>query len=269
MDTVKSKDGTRIAYDRRGSGPPLLLVDGAFCSRAFGPMGKLAPLLAERYTVYWYDRRGRGDSGDAADYAVERELEDLAALVDVMGEAPGIYGSSSGAVLALRAAAAGIPARKLALFEPPLALDGTHRPDPLDYRERIAEHLFAGRRADAVKLFMKVVGVPAIGIFVMRLIPGVWSSLRAVAHTLPHDFAILGDTQSGGPMPDELVQRMASITAPTLMLAGGKSPAWMHHAADCVARGIGGATLRVVPGQDHNVAAKAIAPILTEFFAQG
>jgi pimeloyl-ACP methyl ester carboxylesterase len=266
VDTVKSKDGTRVAYDRRGAGPPVLVVDGAFCSRAFGPMGKLAPRLAERFTVYSYDRRGRGDSEDAAEYAVEREVEDLAALVDAIGEPPGIYGTSSGAVLALRAVAAGIPARKLALFEPPLALDGTHRPTPPDFRERIAAHLSAGRRGDAVKVFMRVVGVPAIGLFMMRLIPGVWSSLRAAAHTLPYDFAVLGDTQSGGPMPDELVEQMAAIAAPCLVLVGGKSPPWMHHAVERVTEGIRGATRRVVPGQDHNVAAKAVAPILIEFF---
>jgi pimeloyl-ACP methyl ester carboxylesterase len=266
MKSVQSKDGTRIAYEQLGSGPPLVLVDGAFCYRGFGPMPKLAPLLAEQFTVFFYDRRGRGESTDTSPYAVEHEIDDLAAIVDAAGGAASLYGVSSGAALALLAVASGVRATRLAVYEPPFSLDGTRHPDPPDYRERIASMIAAGQRDDAVKLFMKVVGAPAFVIFMMRLLPNVWPKLRAVAHTLPYDLTILGDTQRGAPLPVELRDRLASIAAPTLSLVGGKSPAWMHHAATVVSEAVPRASLAVIPGQDHNVAAKALAPHLLEFF---
>jgi pimeloyl-ACP methyl ester carboxylesterase len=267
MNSVTSKDGTSIAYERLGSGPPVILVDGAFCNRSFGPMRALAGRLAPQFTVVYYDRRGRGDSGDAPAYAVDREVEDLAALVEAVGGDPCIYGTSSGAVLAARAVAAGVKARKLAVYEPPLALDGTHHPDPPDFVERIATMLRADRRGDAVKLFMKVVGVPRMGILFMQLIPGVFRNLKRSAHTLPHDFAILGDTQRGGPLPAELEQALDAIRVPTLAMAGGKSPAWLKHAATRVAEAVPGCRMEVVPGQNHNASAKAIGPVLAQFFA--
>lgn len=266
MKTTRSKDGTSIAYEQLGSGPPVVLVDGAFCRRAFGPMADLAALLASRFTVFHYDRRGRDDSGDTAPYAPEREVEDLAAIVEKAGGAPCLYGISSGAALALRAVGSGVPVKKLAVYEMPFSLDGQHTPDPPDFREQIGAMLAAGKRDGAVKLFMKVVGVPSFGIFFMRLMPNVWPKLRAVAHTLPYDFAVLGDTQRGGPLPDEFRTKLEAISVPTVTLAGGKSPPWMHHAARKVADTVKGATFRVVPGQDHNVSAKAMAPVLTEFF---
>jgi pimeloyl-ACP methyl ester carboxylesterase len=275
MKTTTSRDGTTIAYEEVGSGPPLVLVDGAFCRREFGPMPQLAPLLARQFTVFHYDRRGRGDSGDTAPYAVEREIEDLAAIVKVAGAgspaAPQgsvfLYGTSSGAALAMLGAASGPPVRKLVLYEPPFSLDGTRRPDPPDFREQIAAMISANQRDRAVKMFMKVVGAPSFAIFIMRLLPNVWPKLRAVAHTLPYDFAVLGDTQTGGPLPPQLRQKMASISAPTLAVAGGKSAPWMHYAAKTVSETIPRASFRVVPGQDHNVAAKAIAPVLIDFFS--
>lgn len=266
MKTVTSKDGTRIAYVQHGSGPPLLLVDGAMCSTTFGPMPKLAPRLSDRFTVVHYDRRGRGDSGDQPQYAVEREIEDVQALVNALGGEAYVYGTSSGAVLAARAVAAGVKAKGLVLHEPPLSLDGTRHPDPADFREQIGRAVAEGRRGDAVKMFMRVVGVPAIGIFFMRIIPGVWRPATAVAHTLPYDFAVLGDTQSGGPFPDELAAALARIEVPTMVLVGGKSPPYLHHAAKSVADRIRGAQVRVLPGQTHNVDAKAIAPVLRERF---
>lgn len=267
MSFVTSLDGTRIGYAISGKGPPLLLVDGAFCSRKFGPMPTLAPLLAPHFTVITVDRRGRGESGDTAPYAVERELEDLKAVAATVDGPLFVYGTSSGAVLAARAVAAGLPTAKLVLHEPPLALDGTHAPAPADFREQITAHLADGRRSEAVKLFMRVVGVPGVGVFFMRLMPSVWNPLAAAAHTLPYDFAVLGDTQSGGPMPEELAATLSSIRAPTLLLVGGKSPPWMHHAAKRVAEHVVGSTVRVLPGQAHNVAAKSVAPALIEHFS--
>jgi pimeloyl-ACP methyl ester carboxylesterase len=269
MSTVSSKDGTPIAYERRGAGPPVLLVDGAFCYRGFGPMPKLADALAAKHTVVLFDRRGRGESGaGSGPYAVEREIEDLEALLDLIGEPTHVYGVSSGAALALRATARlGDRVRRLVVYEPPFALDGTHHPVPADFREQIAERLRAGDRDSAVKLFMRAVGVPGFAIGMMRWMWWVWPKLRRVAHTLPHDFATLGETQSGGPLPDELRAVLAAIRVPTLALAGGKSPPWMHHGVKTVASTVPGARFDVVPGSDHNVAAAAVAPLLLHAFA--
>ncbi len=273
MKTVTSKDGTSIAYEELGSGPALVLVDGAFCRRTFGPMPALAAALAKHFTVFHYDRRGRGDSTDTKPYAVEREVEDLAAVVaKAAASANGsgsvlMYGISSGAALAIRGAGAGLPVSKLAVYEPPFALDGTHTPAPADFREQIATMVAEDRRSDAVKMFMTVVGAPAFAIFFMRLLPNVWPKLRAVAHTLPYDFAVLGDTQGGGALPGELREKLEAIKAKTLAMAGSKSPNWMHHASKKIAKTVSSGSFQVVPGQDHNVSAKAMAPVLTAFFA--
>lgn len=272
MQKVISKDGTSIAYEKRGSGPPLLLIDGAFCSRSFGPMPDLAKALSDRFTVVHYDRRGRGDSGDASAgdlaHVVDREIEDVDALVAALGGEACVYGISSGAMLALRAVAAGrFKATRLALYEAPLSLDGTNHPQPADWIEQIHGFVKNGQRGDAVKLFMRVVGTPRFAIFMMsNLMPKVWKNLCAVAHTLPHDFALLGDTQRGGPVPQELVTTMARVRTPTLVLSGGKSPPYMKHTAEVLAKGVVDGTSAVVPGQDHNVSAKAMAPVLAEFF---
>ena len=264
---VTSKDGTRLAISRLGAGPALVLVDGALCRRGFGPMVTLAPLLAKQFSVVHYDRRGRGESGDAEGYSIEREIEDLAAVVESMGEVPSLYGTSSGAMLAARAVADGVKVKRLVLHEPPLALDGTHQPEPADLQQQVARALADDRRGDAVALFMKSVGVPGIGRFMMRLIPGVWSGLTPSAHTLPYDFAMLGDTQRGVPLPRDVQAVFHAIDVPTRVLVGGKSPAWMHHAVKRVAQEIPGADVHELPGQQHNVAAKAVAPQLVSFFA--
>lgn len=266
MKTTTSMDGTKIAYEQMGSGPPLILVDGACCSRSFGPMPKLAPLLADRFTVIHYDRRGRGDSGNALPYAREREIEDLQALFAVVGGSAYLYGTSSGAVLAARTAPT-VNVKGLMLYEPPLSLDGTRFPNPPDFRERIAGAIAEDRPGDAMKIFMKVVGVPAFGILFMQLMPGVWKPMKKVAPTLNYDFAILGDTQSGGPMPQELVDTLASIRAPTMVMFGGKSPPYMAHAAKRVAELIPNARTSTLAGQDHNVSEKAMAPAIAALFA--
>lgn len=261
---VDSKDGTRIAYEKTGTGPAVILVDGAFCHRRFGPMPKLAPLLAKSFTVITYDRRGRGESGDTPPYAVEREIEDLRALVDVAGGSASLVGLSSGAVLAMRAAAASIGVDRLALYEPPLVVAGAPEPVPPDRADEILAHVDAGRRSEAVATFMRMVGAPALMIPIMRLMPGVWSKLKAVAHTLPYDFAVLGDTGAGKPLPAELDAAMGSIKAATLVGVGGKSPAYMRHIAETMARTIPGAKLQVLDGQTHNVDPKALAPVLAK-----
>jgi len=264
---VKSRDGTSISYEKLGRGPAVVLVDGALCRRAFGPMADLAKALAPKFTVFYYDRRGRGDSGDQAAYEPARELEDLAAVVNATGEAPCLYGTSSGAALVLRAAASGVPVGKLAVFEVPFMLDGSHVPEPRNFRERIGAMLQRGDRRGAVKLFLRIVGVPAFGVFMMSLLPNVWPKLCAVAHTLPYDFELLGDTQRGDSLPADWRALMTSIEASTLALVGSKSSAWMQHAMKVVAEVVPQATLRVIPGVNHNVSAKAMAPRLIEHFA--
>jgi pimeloyl-ACP methyl ester carboxylesterase len=262
MNRVISKDGTPIAFERSGSGPALILVDGALCYRAFGPMPQLAPLLARHFTVYTYDRRGRGESGDTPPYAVEREIEDIAALVEEAGGSAYVYGVSSGAALALEAANRIGGIAKLALYEAPFIVDATRPPVSADYWAQITASIAAERRADALKLFMKLVGMPGFLIALMRVMPA-WSKLKAVAHTLAYDGAIIQDNQRGEPLP---AGRWSSVTIPTLAVAGGKSPAWMRNAMLAVAEALPYAKHSTLAGQTHMVKPKVLAPMLVEFF---
>ena len=264
---VVSRDGTRIAYETTGEGPAVILVDGAFCHRGFGPMPKLASLLAPHARVVTYDRRGRGASGDTAPYAVAREVEDLRALVDAVGGAASLVGLSSGAVLAARAAAAGIGVGRLALYEPPLVLRDAPAPRPPDNADAIRALVAEGRRGDAVKLFMRTVGMPAFLIPLMRVMPGVWPKLTAVAHTLPYDFDVLGDTGAEKPLPDELAQALRAVRAPTLAMVGGKSPPYMRHAVETMAKLIPDARVETLDRQTHNVDPKVLAPAIAQFLS--
>jgi pimeloyl-ACP methyl ester carboxylesterase len=261
VNNVVSKDGTAIAFDRIGHGSPVILVDGALCHRAMGPGGPLAKLLAPHFTVFTYDRRGRGDSGNTPPYALERELEDLEALVSEAGGSVFLWGVSSGAVLALAAANCLGGIKKLAVYEAPFIVDDSRSTTEDDW-VRISEAVAADRRHDAVKLFMKSVGMPAFAIALIRLTP-VWSKLKAVAHTLPYDGAIVQDNQRGKPLP---ANGWASVTVPTLVMDGGKSPAWMRHANRSLASVLPNAQYRTFEGQTHMVKAKAHAPTLVEFF---
>lgn len=259
MAEATSRDGTRIAFERSGRGPAVILVDGALCSRAAGPMRPLAALLAPRFTVYAYDRRGRGESGDTQPFAVEREVEDLAALIDTAGGAAGVYGASSGAALALRAASQlGPKIRKVAGYEAPYDADPAARQRLRAYAMDLGEALAAGRRGDAVALFMTLVGTPADHVAGMRRSP-YWSALEAVAPTLAYDSAILGD----GAPPLDLA---ASIAAPALLLNGGASLAFMGASADALAKVMPRAQRRILPDQRHDASAEALAPVLAEFF---
>jgi len=261
MNKVISKNGTAIAFDRLGKGQPIILVDGALCSRSFGPMSKLAPLLAENFTVINYDRRGWGDSGDTKPYTVEREIEDLEALIKEAGGSTYLLGLSSGAALALRAAASVRHVTKLALYEPPFVAmgDNGHQP-PADHEAQLNQLISSGRPGDAVKFFLtKVVGFPVIFFFVIRLLP-VWSKLKAVAPSLPYDAAVMGDYS----LPAKVV---ASVTVPTLVIGGEKSQVELHRAVRAVADVLPDASCRMLKGQTHNVSVKVLAPVLMEFFA--
>src|SRR5688500_907857 len=209
MGTVTSKDGTTIVYDKLGTGDAVILTGGALVARA--AHAGLAQLLAQDFTVFNYDRRGRGDSGDTPPYAVEREVEDIAAVIDAAGGSACLYGTSSGSVLALEAAASGLPVTKLALWEPPFVLDEKARP-PADQVERYNEMIAEGRRGDAVEYFMsRVVGLPPEFVAQARAQP-FWEAQEALAHTLAYDATIMGDYS----LPTE---RAGAVTAPTLVIA--------------------------------------------------
>jgi pimeloyl-ACP methyl ester carboxylesterase len=262
MKNVQSKDGTAIAYDQTGEGPAVILVDGALCYRAFGPMEGLSALLKPHFTVYRYDRRGRGDSSDTQPYAVEREIEDLEVLIKEAGGSAFVYGISSGAALALEAAPKlGDRIKKLALYEPPYNSDDTARRASREYTRQLRELLATNRRGDAVALFMKLVGMPADQLEGMRLAP-MWPMLEAVAPTLAYDDAVLGED---GSVP---TGRAASVAVPTLVMNGGASYAFMHDTAEALAKAIPNAKHRTLEGQTHEVAAEVIAPALVEFFTR-
>ncbi|MEV0804232.1 alpha/beta hydrolase [Kribbella sp. NPDC050281] len=257
--TVVSKDGTTIAYDKRGEGPALVLVDGALCGRSQGPMPALAETLASSFTVYNYDRRGRGDSGNADTYEVEREIEDLAAVIEAAGGSAYVYGSSSGAALALRAAAAGLAIEKVVAFEPPFVVDDSRKQIPATW----VQDLEAREPADAVRYFMTtVIGLPGPMVTMMKLMPA-WKHLKAMAPTLPYDARVVGGNVAGRPLD---ASQWAAIGVPALVVNGGKSPAWMKTSVRALADAVPGAEHREIPGQNHLIKATAIAPVLTGFF---
>jgi pimeloyl-ACP methyl ester carboxylesterase len=260
--TVTSRDGAPIAFTRAGEGPPLVLVDGAFCHRGMGPSSPLAALLARSYSVFTYDRRGRAESGDNPPYAVERELEDLETLIEEAGGSAYVWGISSGAALALEAARRGAGITKLALYEPPFIVDDSRPPIPADIASQLSDLVAADRRDDAVRLFLRHMGAPRIVIALMRRLP-LWPKLRRVAHTLPYDMTIVAPYQRGAALPAD---RWENVAVPTLVMVGGKSPAWLHHSAQALAGLLPNASLRVVEGQTHNVKAKSLVLPLREFF---
>jgi alpha-beta hydrolase superfamily lysophospholipase len=264
MESVISRDGTTIAYDRAGEGPPVILVGGAFSYRRFPKTVALAEQLAGRFSVINYDRRGRGDSTDVRPYSVQREIDDLAALIDAAGGSASLWGWSSGAVLALRAAASGLGVERLALYEPPAIVDETHPRPPSDFARRLDEYLGSGDRSGAVRYYMTN-GMRAPGLFVslMRLLP-VWSRLEAVAHTLPYDWALIAELMSGRPLAPH---DWAGVPAPTLVMSGSKSPALLRQAAAAVAQALPDAQHRVLAGQGHNPSMKVQARVLDEFLA--
>ena len=263
-ETVRSGDGTEIAYEVTGGGPPLILVDGALCFRGQGPCRPLAKELARDFTVYIYDRRGRGESGDAAGYSPALEIDDLAALIKRAGGSAAVAGISSGAVLALEAANSGLPITRVALYEAPFFVDGSRKPAPVDLREQLRGLVAEDRRADAVRLFMKTVGVPGFVVALMRFMPA-WGTLKSVAHTLPYDFAFLEGLQAGRPLPEG---RWDNVTVPALVLDGGKSPAWMRSGMAQLATRLPNAEHRTLPGQTHMVKAPVLAPVLAGFLGR-
>ncbi|MDT0608669.1 alpha/beta fold hydrolase [Streptomyces lancefieldiae] len=261
---VVSADGTEIAFEQSGSGPAVVLVASALADRS--DTAKLAALLAQDFTVINYDRRGRGASGDADAYAPDREVEDIAALIEHVGGSASLFGSSSGAVLALRAAAAGVNVDRLALYEPPFVVAEGDAGPPRDLARQITALLAEGRHGDAVKYFMtKVQGMPGIAVTFMRCMPKTWANLTELARTLPYDIAVMGDTQQGEPLDAE---EWKGATVRTRVLTGGRSPAAFQRAARAVTEILPQADHRTLPGLNHGavvMAPKKIAPRITEF----
>jgi pimeloyl-ACP methyl ester carboxylesterase len=258
MEKVTSKDGTIIAYDKTGNGPALILVLGALNSRKSG--AKLAKLLAARFTVISYDRRGRGNSTDTLPYSPQREVEDIAALIGVDGEPVNLYGHSSGAALTLEAAInLGKNIRKLAIYEVPFTLDDNTRKAANEYYKILKVLLADGRKDDAVALFVQSVGVSEKQIQAMMRLP-MWKGLVKLAPTLAYDSEVLGE---GHALP---ASRLSHITIPTLVMHGGAGAPFMRDAAKAVCEAIPLAQLRTVADQTHGVSPKALAPVLEEFF---
>ncbi|MFJ8784815.1 alpha/beta fold hydrolase [Streptomyces sp. NPDC102476] len=253
-----SRDGTPIAYERTGNGPAVILVSGAMSTG--GTVAPLAVPLSERFDVTVYDRRGRGASGDTAPYAVAREVEDLAALIEAAGGEACLCGVSSGGALVLEAAASGLPVRRVAVYETPYAdfLDGGAEHNA-EYTEKLTAALAEGRRGDAVELFLRLTGMGEEMIQGARQSP-MWPGMEAVAPTLAYDNSVM----AGGLVPRD---RLASITVPLLAVAGGASPEWMREATRAVAEAAPKGSYRVLEGQTHMVDPTALGPVLAEFFA--
>jgi pimeloyl-ACP methyl ester carboxylesterase len=252
MTTVQSADGTTIAYEHTGHGPALILVGGALNDRTGRASGTpLAALLAARFTVYSYDRRGRGDSSDTPPYAIDREVEDLAALFDTTGPAF-VYGMSSGAILALEAALAGLAITKLALYEPPIG----RRDVPSDFADQLAGLCARDRCGDAVELFLTTIGTPPAIVAQMRHAP-LWTALERLAPTLAYDAAL---TAIGPSLRD----RAAKLATPVCVMAGGASSPWLRDAARALAGAVPAGRHITLDGQTHDVAPAVLAPALVD-----
>jgi pimeloyl-ACP methyl ester carboxylesterase len=262
MDLVTSSDGTPIAFDKLSDGQPVIVVGGQLCDRAL--TRPTAEELAKHFTVFNYDRRGRGDSGDTAPYKVEREIEDLGALIAEAGGAASVYAHSSGAGLALHAAAAGLPILRLVLHEPPYTPDGAEEERQLarEIGGRQRALLAEDRRGEAVELVMTTAGMPREMVEEMRQTPR-WSELEAMAPTIVYDSEIMGDIGTGGTVPADLLGR---VTTESLVLIGGASPEWMIAVGRQVADALLNGRHRVLEGQEHVVPPEVLVPVLTGFF---
>lgn len=261
MNTLTSNDGTTIAYDRLGDGPVVILVTGAMCGR--NTHADLAEQLSANFTVINYDRRGRGDSGDGTEVSVEREIEDIAALIAEVGGSAALYGISSGGALVLEAAASGLNVTKLAVYEVPYFGEEERRERGREYGKNVAEAVADGRNGDAVDLFMGLVGLPAEMIAGMHHAPH-WPAMEAIGATLVYDAKALGMASRGGALPEE---KIASIDVPALVLDGGASDSWMREMQQRIAKTLPHGEYGTLEGQTHEVSAEVLAPALTKFFS--
>ena len=264
MPFVTSKDGTQIGYSVVGTGPAIILVDGAMCSREMGPATPLAEQLKDSFTVYTYDRRGRGESGDTKPYSTRREIEDLAAVLDAAGGSSGIYAISSGVLVALEAADVLSGITGMVLYEAPIFTDTTRRPVPADFVERMDRLVAAGDGAGAVKHFMQNgIMVPWFVLLMMQMF-GMFRKMAPVGPTLPYDVAFASPFWTYKAIP---ANRWPNVTMPVLCVGGGKSDRWMQNAQKAIADNLPNARHETLVGQNHMVSPAAIAPMIREFFA--
>ncbi|MBV9791595.1 MAG: alpha/beta hydrolase [Chloroflexi bacterium] len=257
MQTIRSKDGTTLAYDVYGSGPALIYITGASCFRSFLPVVQDAKVFAKEFTVYNYDRRGRGNSTDTQPYAIEREVEDIAALIDAAGGKANVYGHSSGAVLALEAALRlGDRVDKVVMYDASYVHDEDEKAQYSQLSQQVHNLLQAGKHAQAMTTFLKGIGMPKAFVYLMRLMPG-WKTMVALAPTLAYDIALTRD------LPP--LERAAHVTVPVQVIVGEKSPAGIHDVAKQLTNVIPGASFIRLAGQDHMASAKALLPLLVRF----
>jgi pimeloyl-ACP methyl ester carboxylesterase len=257
MKTVQSKDGTTLAYDVYGSGPALIYITGASCFRSFMPIVQDAKAFAKDFTVYNYDRRGRGDSTDTQPYAIEREVEDIEALIDAAGGRASLYGHSSGAVLALEAALRlGDKIDKIVMYDASYVHDEAEKSQYSTLSQKVHALLQSGKNARAMTTFLAGIGMPKVFVYLVRLMPG-WKTMAALAPTLAYDIALTRNLPPLG--------RAAQVTVPVQVIVGEKSPAGIHDVARQLTKAIPGATFIQLAGQDHMVSAKALLPVLASF----
>ena len=261
MATACSRDGTTIEYVTVGAGPSTILIGGAFTT--LSTLEALAGSLAQRLSVFSYDRRGRRESGDAGPYRVEREVEDLEAVIDEAGGSAFVFGHSSGAALAIEAVARGLAIEKLAVYEPPFIVDDSRPPLPSDFAEHLSDLIGSRRRGDAVEYFLTTgVGLAAEVVATFRN-AATWTAMEELAHTLVYDATILRDTTLGTPLPTSWA---TSVAIPTLVMDGAKSEPWQRHATESLAALLSSARHYRFPDADHRVGPEVIAPVLVEFF---
>lgn len=263
MKLANSADGTAIAFDRLGVGPPVIVVGGAICDRA--RTRPLAERMSQQFTVFNYDRRGRGNSGNTVPYAVDRELEDLAAVIEQAGGTAAVYGHSSGATLVLRASAAGLPISKAVLHDPPFTPDTDDANSVSQaYAQGLATLLEANRNGDALALFMELVGTPPAVVQQMRTQPW-WSAAAELAPTLAHDSAVM-DHRGGSSIPVDI---LSAATTPTMVVCGGANAAWMLGTNQQLADALPNSRYWELTGQNHQVDPDIVVPVVEEFFGGG
>ncbi|MDQ0481784.1 alpha/beta fold hydrolase [Guptibacillus hwajinpoensis] len=257
MKTTKSKDGTILAYDVYGNGPALIYITGASCHRSFKPIVQDAKIFATEFTVYNYDRRGRGDSGDTLPYTIEREIEDIEAIVDAAGGTAHLYGHSSGAVIALEAALRlGNKVQKVVMYDAPYVRDEKEKAEYKQLSHKIHKLLDNGRNAEAMTTFLKGIGMPKVFVLLLPLFPG-WRTMKALAPTLSYDITLTQD------MPP--VERVTRNSIPTQIIVGEKSPASIHDVGRQLTKAIPNAKFVQLAAQDHMVNAKKLLPLLSGF----
>jgi len=261
MGMTYSKDGTKVAYDKTGQGPSLIIVAGAFQDRM--AMAAYAEPLSKHFTVYNYDRRGRGESGDNQPYTVEREIEDIDALIQEAGGSAFVFGGSSGGVLTLDAVAHGLNITKLAIYEPPFVVDDSRDPVPENIVDQLKDMIVSGRRGDAAETFMtKGSLMPADTVAGMRTQP-FWPGVETVAHTLVYDATIMEGTMQGAPLPSD---RWKAVIIPTLVIYGGVGPAWSRNAAEALIEMLPHAERQTLEAEFHNLSPDVLTQVLEKFF---